>query len=55
MEVTIIVKDGLVQEVYGTNDDIYINVIDLDTQDEDELEEKRNEAERVRSEQYYLW
>ena len=36
-EVTVIVKDGLVQEVYGTDKDIKVRLIDLDETDTEDL------------------
>ena len=55
MEVTIIVKDGLVQDVYGTDRNISIRLIDLDEQDPEALEMLEDEANCVRAEQYQIW
>lgn len=49
-QVTIIVKDGLVQEVYGTDKDIEVRLIDLDETDAEMLEQLEDEANCVRAE-----
>lgn len=54
-EVAIIVKDGLVQEVYGTDKDIRVRVIDLDETDVEALELLEDEANCVRTEWYDIW
>ena len=54
-EVTIIVKDGLVQEVYGTDKDIKVRLIDLDETEAEALELLEDEANCVRSEWYDIW
>lgn len=54
-EVAIIVKDGLVQEVYGTDKDIRVRVIDLDETDVEALELLEDEANCVRAEWYDIW
>ena len=55
MEITIIVKDGMVQDVYGTDQNISVSVIDLDVQDTEVLETLENDVNRVRSEQQSIW
>lgn len=54
-EVTIIVKEGLVQEVYGTDKDIKVRLIDLDETDAEMLEQLEDEVNCVRSEWYDIW
>ena len=54
-EITIIVKDGLVQEVYGTDKDIKVRLIDLDETDAEMLEQLEDEANCVRAEWYDIW
>lgn len=54
-EVTIIVKEGLVQEVYGTDKDIKVRLIDLDETDAEMLVQLEEEANCVRSEWYDIW
>lgn len=54
-EVTIIVKDALVQEVYGTDKNIKVRLIDLDGTDAEMLEQLEDEANCVRSEWYDIW
>ncbi len=54
-EITIIVKGGLVQEVYGTDKDIKVRLIDLDETDTEILEQLEDEANCVRAEWYDIW
>ena len=54
-EITIIVKGGLVQEVYGTDKDIKVRLIDLDETDTEMLEQLEDEANCVRAEWYDIW
>ena len=54
-EVTIIVKEGLVQEVYGTDKDIKVRLIDLDETDVEMLEQLEDEANCVRAEWHDVW
>ena len=54
-EVTIIVKGGLVQEVYGTDKDIKVRLIDLDETDTEMLEQFEDEAHCVRTEWYDIF
>ena len=54
-EVTIIVKDGLVQEVYGTDKDIKVRLINLDETDPQMLEQLEDEANCIRAEWYDIW
>ena len=56
MEITIIVEEGLVQEVYAEDPNVIVNVVDLDVQgDEEELREREEEAEEARSQMYSVW
>ena len=54
-EVTIIVKDGLVQEIYGTDKNIKVRVIDLDETDTEALKLLEDEANCVRAEWHDIW
>ena len=54
-EITIIVKEGLVQEVYGTDKDIKVRLIDLDETDPQMLEQLEDEANCVRAEWHDIW
>lgn len=54
-EVTIIVKNGLVQEVYGTDKTMDARVIDLDETNEEMLEQLEDEANCIRAEWYDIW
>lgn len=54
-EVTIIVKEGLVQEVYGTDKDIKVRLIDLDETEAEALELLEEEANCVRAEWHDIW
>ena len=54
-EVTIIVKGGLVQEVYGTDKNIKVRLVDLDETDTEMLEQLEDEAHCVRTEWYDIW
>lgn len=54
-DITIIVKDGRVMNVYSTNENIAANVIDLDVQDPDELAELEKSANKACEEQISIW
>ena len=54
-EITIIVKDGLVQEVYGTDKNIKVRLIDLDETDMEMLGQLEDEANCVRAEWHNIW
>lgn len=54
-EVTIIVKDGLVQEVYGTDKNIKVRLIDLDETDAEMSGQLEDEANCVRAEWHDIW
>ena len=51
IEITIVVKNGMVQDVFGTEKNILMNIIDLDGQDFDELNE---EVDKLRKNQFIL-
>jgi hypothetical protein len=55
MEVTIVVENGMVVDVFGTSKDVFVNVIDLDGAYEfEELEQLRDEVEELRKTQFIL-
>lgn len=54
-EIIIIVKEGLVQEVYGTDKDIKVRLIDLDETDPQMLEQLEDETNCIRAEWYDIW
>ena len=54
-EITIIVQEGLVQEVYGTDKEIKVRLIDLDESDPQMLEQLEDEANCIRAEWYDIW
>lgn len=51
--VVIVVEDGRVTEVYSRNKNIEIELIDLDTQDSDELKEKQNRLKEIENSKTY--
>jgi hypothetical protein len=53
-EITIVIKEGRVESVYGTDKDISINIIDLDIQDFEELENLEKEVKNISNSQYDL-
>ncbi len=54
-DITIVVKNGLVSQVYSTNEDIAVNVIDLDDPDPYNLEELERELQDVQARQKSIW
>ena len=54
-DVTVIVENGQVTGVYSPNDNIATEVIDLDTQDDEELEQLSATADKVKQTQYSVW
>ena len=54
-EIYIIVEDGRVSDVYSNNanDDTWIEIIDMDTQDPDEREALEEEASEIRNNKFY--
>ena len=53
-KVTIVVKDGRVENVYGSDKDIDITILDLDTQDENEYQILEQEVKNIKKEQVEL-
>ena len=47
-KITIIIKDGRVESVYGTDANVVIDIIDMDTQNEEELQDLEKELEEVK-------
>lgn len=54
-EVTVIVKDGRVANVYATNDNLAVNVMDFDGLDEDEYTALAEEEASARQRQSSVW
>lgn len=54
-EIAIIVKDGLVQEVYGTDDNIKVRLIDLDETDKEMLQQLEDEVNCIHAEWYDIF
>ena len=46
-EIKIVVQDGMVTDVYSTEKEILVEVLDLDTQDPDEFEEMEAEQAKI--------
>lgn len=53
--ITIIVKDGLVQSVYSTDENIEAEVIDLDTTDDEEYDKAVRAAEEAQNNGHLIW
>lgn len=49
-KVTIVVADGLIQEIYST-EDAEVEIIDFDTQDSEEYEDNRKALAKIKTEQ----
>ena len=47
-KITIVVKDGRVESIYGTDANVVIDIIDMDTQNEEELQDLEKELEEVK-------
>lgn len=47
-KITIVVKDGRVESVYGTDANVVIDIVDMDTQNEEELQDLEKELEEVK-------
>lgn len=47
-KITIVVKEGRVESVYGTDANVVIDIIDMDTQSEEELQDLEKELEEVK-------
>ena len=54
-DITIIVKDGRVNEVYSNNENIAVNLIDFDGLDQDEYTALELEALKARQTQHSIW
>lgn len=54
-KIVIVVKDGLVEEVYGSDKKIDVEIIDLDTTNEERLEELQDEANCDDAELEKVW
>ena len=54
-KVSIIVKDGLVQAVYGNSENIEVEVIDLDADEADRYDEAMQEYEAVKDQMFHVW
>ena len=54
-KIVIVVKDGLVEDVYGSDKKIDVEIIDLDTTNEERLEELQNEVNYADAELYRLY
>lgn len=51
--VIVVVEGGRVTEVYSRNKNIEIELIDLDTQDSDELKEKQHRLKEIENSKTY--
>ena len=47
VEIKIVVEGGMVTDVYSTTKDTLVTVLDLDTQDPDEFEEREAERDEI--------
>lgn len=54
-KIVIVVKDGLVEDVYGSDKKIDVEIIDLDTTNEERLEELQDEVNCADAELYRLY
>lgn len=54
-EVTVVVKEGRVANVYATNDNLAVNVMDFDGLDEDEYSALAEEEISARQRQISVW
>ena len=54
-KVTVVVSGGLVQNVYGTTEDIEVAVLDFDTDDNDEYEEVKEQYQKTANEMIKIW
>ena len=53
-EITIVVENGLTQDVYSTNKNIKVTIIDLDGIDFDERELLEKEIKAIRNKQFII-
>ena len=54
-KVTVVVSGGLVQNVYGTTEDIEVTVLDFDTDDNDTYEEIKEQYQKTDNEMIKIW
>lgn len=54
-KIVIVVKNGLVEDVYGSDKKIDVEIIDLDTTNEERLEELQDEVNCADAELYRLY
>ncbi len=54
-DVSIVVKDGRVSEVYSNNENLAVNVMDFDGLEQDEYDALDREASKVRQTQHSVW
>lgn len=54
-KVIVVVSGGLVQNVYGTTEDIEVAVLDFDTDDNDEYEEVKEQYQKTANEMIKIW
>ena len=54
-KVTVVVSGGLVQNVYGTTEDMEVTVLDFDTDDNDEYEEIKEQYQKTANEMIKIW
>lgn len=51
--VVVVVKDGRVEQVYCRNKNIEVEILDMDTQDIDDLEQIEWRLKQIQSTKYY--
>lgn len=54
-KIVIVVKNGLIEDVYGSDKKIDVEIIDLDTTNEERLEELQDEVNCADAELYRLY
>lgn len=54
-DVSIVVKDGRVSEVYSNNENLAVNVMDFDGLEQDEYDALDREASKVRETLHSVW
>lgn len=52
-KVIIVVESGMVQEVFCRNKNVEVELLDLDTQDEEELKERKQRYKQITESQSY--
>ena len=53
-KITIVVENGLIQDIYSTNKNIKVTIIDLDGIDFDERELLEKQIEAIRNKQFII-